>query len=435
MSRKQVSLLQVLWLRFPLRLPFWVLLGVLLILHFAHLSFEVQAAADTSTTFYYLIQLLVKIAFYFVLGMLVFATVSVAFSYLLFQFGKKKYFSKILIAETEPSGQGFIKGNAPLILQPFLGKLQAIVWFKGDTEGATLLSRIPVGKIAIPLPVRHIKVYEVAELDILFLDLLRMYRLPASLFSIASFEKTPTASDRAPIAFQPLHHQDEIKHTDQIIYNKGEWLQYKPFESGDDVRRVLWKIYAKSKELMVRQQELYTHYSSKVSILVLFDIEEQAYASLSNAGLFTLLDAYKNAVYSIYQQVVVAHPSVSFTIMGTNQSADMQPVLQQLTAAKWHAKPRDPYQIPSAAWVIVPSLLPAAMIPLLQAHQFQNKTVLPIPLLSALPIRKRTSFLRKLFFKTDPVQAALLAATLPASRVMETLNSLEESNLQALLND
>ncbi|MBX9449127.1 MAG: hypothetical protein KL787_05165 [Taibaiella sp.] len=43
------------------------------------------------------------------------------------------------------------------------------------------------------------------------------------------------------------------------------------------MRRILWKLYAKSKDLYVRHHEPYTQHSSRITLVVFFELDAYFY--------------------------------------------------------------------------------------------------------------------------------------------------------------
>lgn len=82
---------------------------------------------------------------------------------------------------------------------------------------------------------------------------------------------------------------------------QGEFLNYKNFENNDDVRRIVWKIYAKNKELVVRIPETNDPYASHIYFYASF------YNAVSNDiyGQFNeiFLDNFKTIVWNVYEQL------------------------------------------------------------------------------------------------------------------------------------
>ena len=54
---------------------------------------------------------------------------------------------------------------------------------------------------------------------------------------------------------EPKSTKNDDVRTNQLRKISGEWLEYKKYEATDDIRRIVWKVFAKNKELIVRKQE------------------------------------------------------------------------------------------------------------------------------------------------------------------------------------
>ena len=83
---------------------------------------------------------------------------------------------------------------------------------------------------------------------------------------------------------------------------EGEYLNYKNFENNDDVSRIVWKIYAKNKELVVRIPEIMDPYASHVYLYASF------FTSFNVAGSTPVevpfLNYYKAMIWTLYQNLV-----------------------------------------------------------------------------------------------------------------------------------
>ena len=79
---------------------------------------------------------------------------------------------------------------------------------------------------------------------------------------------------------------------------EGEYLNYKDFEAGDDVRRIVWKVYAKNRELVVRIPELYEPYASHLYFYASFHAAVKS-QWLGEGYMKEMLNYYKNNVWTI----------------------------------------------------------------------------------------------------------------------------------------
>lgn len=150
-----------------------------------------------------------------------------------------------------------------------------------------------------PLP--EIKEYKVSSAIIYFEDMFQFFSFAASIPAKDNFFTQPDNNATREIKVQPKKTEDTNVRIDQIRKVQGEFLNYKNFENNDDVRRIVWKIYAKNKELVVRIPETNDPYASHVYF----------YASYYNAmgtGLYSdffppFLNYYKTMVWNAYLQL------------------------------------------------------------------------------------------------------------------------------------
>jgi len=131
-------------------------------------------------------------------------------------------------------------------------------------------------------------------------------------FSLFSFSQTnaantqfyilPSPKKSVDIVPNPITQRETRVRTNIMRYLPGEYFRFKDFENSDDVRRIVWKIYAKNKELVVRTQELRTNYASKLMFYASFFNNKDV---LLQSGNFSraFLTYYKNAIWGIYSQL------------------------------------------------------------------------------------------------------------------------------------
>lgn len=147
-----------------------------------------------------------------------------------------------------------------------------------------------------------IKEYQVSGTMLYFEDMLRLIRLPVRQQHTGSFFNPPHADVNKEPVVQPQATREQDLRIEQLRNVPGDYLSYKQFEYGDDVRRIVWKVYGKNRELIVRNPEIRNPYASRIEM----------YASFHNSLLSivpdiaitnTLLNTYKNAVWSIYRSL------------------------------------------------------------------------------------------------------------------------------------
>lgn len=147
----------------------------------------------------------------------------------------------------------------------------------------------------------EIKEYKVSNAIIYFEDMFQLFSFAASLPAQDNFFTQPENNLSSELKVQPKKTEDTLTRIDQIRKVEGEFLNYKNFENNDDVRRIVWKIYAKNKELVVRIPETNDPYASHVYF----------YASYYNAmgtNLYSdfysiFLNYFKTMIWNAYQQL------------------------------------------------------------------------------------------------------------------------------------
>ena len=109
------------------------------------------------------------------------------------------------------------------------------------------------------------------------------------LTSSGNFFNGPPLKATGNIIVQPKKTEETNMRIEEMRKVEGELLNYKNFETNDDVRRIVWKIYAKNKELVVRIPETNDPYASHIYF----------YASFYNA--------ISNDVYEEFNEVFLDH--------------------------------------------------------------------------------------------------------------------------------
>jgi len=144
-----------------------------------------------------------------------------------------------------------------------------------------------------------IKEYDLMSGFLFFEDMLRLFSLAVSQPLQGHFYQSPNHVAAADVFVFTKKTENMDVRIEQMRPVEGEPLSYKDFEAGDDVRRVVWKIYAKNRELMVRIPERFEPYASHLYFYASF----HAYNLAGNEFNKEMLNYYKNAVWSVYQML------------------------------------------------------------------------------------------------------------------------------------
>lgn len=208
-------------------------------------------------------------------------------------------------------------------------------------------------------------IHDVEHVLFTFVDMLSVVSLPVTMDSVQQVYTLPRPKTPQTVAAQP-HATEEQKHRIDIPKRvEGEYVNYKEFETGDNIQRIVWKIYAKSGQLVVRIPEIKDPYASHLYFYVSY------YNGLSKGdGAFEteLLNGYKDYVRNLFEAIqrngyevrIPADQEVP-KLAGLNEK---KMELFQIAAASWHqnSTPATFVNPAKASFVCVSSLTPAAEV-------------------------------------------------------------------------
>lgn len=147
----------------------------------------------------------------------------------------------------------------------------------------------------------EIREYHVDQVVLYCEDFFHFFSLALTLKTAIRFHICPQTQTTPAFKAAPRKTEETDVRIDELKRVEGEWLNYKNFETSDDVRRIVWKIYAKNKELVVRTPEVLDPYASHIYFYPSF------YSFMNVSGVTKIekpfLNAYKNACWSVYQQL------------------------------------------------------------------------------------------------------------------------------------
>lgn len=267
--------------------------------------------------------------FAWLLGVFVAIIIGVGFVYTLICFlhfiiNRKRITPKINIGL-----DGSIKGEAgqvpimislPKALLPLLGYIKVRIEFKNGSLSDTIVLNkyskgfeklLPKeGASLIWLPDR--KQYHVKGYVISFIDYLQFFRFTTYKKSTSSFYLHSAEVDVPLNEINPSKTKEEVEKVKTTRKVQGDFLNYKDFEAGDDVRRIVWKIFAKNRELVIRIPEIMNPYASHVNFHTSF--YNLISKDLSSAYATSMLNYYKDIVYNVCLSIKKTDKKVAFNI-------------------------------------------------------------------------------------------------------------------------
>lgn len=312
---KKWTLLKYRLSNFPIRINFVLLTLLIAIIYFWLPAPGAETTEDGSDSFAPLVMLLAKVG---IISLSVLATVSLAstvISYLVYRYRRRHKIAGLTLDirnSTEQDNALQIRPSISRSWRPLLGYVSGRLIFKDKSLSRTfvlgstrsrknsLRSEALYGSDTMQLP--DIREYQIEGTLLYFEDMLRLIRLPVKETGGQRFYNPPLQGIAEEPGVRPLSTRDMNVRIDQMRNVEGEMLHYKQFEFGDDVRRIVWKIYGKNRELIVRQPEMRDPYASRIEMYASFHQSLKQVLPdtiLGNA----MLNTYKNAVWTLYRSL------------------------------------------------------------------------------------------------------------------------------------
>lgn len=267
--------------------------------------------------------------FAWLIGAFILILVSVGFlhtliCYLYFVFNKKNINPKIDIG-LDGNIKG-VAGQVPVMISlskallPILGYIKIKIEFDNGTISDDIIINkysggfeklLPKeGSSLLWLPDR--KQYHAKGFIISFIDYLQFFRFTTYKKSTNSFYLHSSEIDIPVKEITPSKTEEEIEKIKTSRKVQGDFLNYKDFEMGDDVRRIVWKIFAKNRELVIRTPEVINPYASHIKFHTSF--YNVISKDLTSAYSISMLNYYKDIVYNICLNIKKKEKKVEFHI-------------------------------------------------------------------------------------------------------------------------
>lgn len=300
------------WLRFtvqyfPLKLNFILFVaGILLV------AWTLQQGKTENNSFYELSKLmgLIVLVLAIVLSSVALLSVFIPWIHFLIYKGKPGQQDLFLQMQVSDENAGLVKTKTilPQAIRPLMGwvKVRLIYDQQHYTAPYTLHEKmrkswIPfqkgiAGHHVLQLP--DIREYHVQGAFIYFEDFLQLFSIPVYT-KIQQQILNPAQNWLQPQKeLPPKKTQEELVRIEQLRKVEGELLNYKKFEDSDDVRRIVWKIFAKNRELVVRIPEIMDPFASHVHFYASFFVQNSF--NKDSAFSRSMLNHYKSALWTIY---------------------------------------------------------------------------------------------------------------------------------------
>lgn len=300
------------------------------------------------------ILLMGKMVFWFAIGLVILSVLSTIASWLYYIWLRKQKDYRLQVAfsnETMRNGKKRLYMDAQLegVRRPLLGFVKGRLFYDDHqmTDKFSLLSNkrkerswfraAITGRSRLNLP--DIKEYELSGGFVYFEDMLHLFSLSVAQPIRGQFYQPPLLADEDDREVFPKKTETMDVRIDQLRRVEGEYHNYKDFESGDDVRRIVWKVYAKNRDLVVRIPEMFEPYASHLYFYASFQASVKN--QWLNEGYFKeMLNYYKNGVWTVYDALAKKEwqlkyiPDQSFTVPENLSDADK--TARIISNSEWH---------------------------------------------------------------------------------------------------
>lgn len=296
-------------------------------------------------------------------------------------------------------------------LLPFWGNVQTILYFREEesthpvalqNENLLSFSYQSRQRATGVLRLRHTKEYKLESVRLFYRDAFGLFALPVTIPASDVLLRTPDALPSSELQVMPRRATELTERVDTMQRVEGDLYNSRRFASGDDMRRILWSVYARNRELIVRIPEIFEPYASVLTVFAAFKATLPATFSQTEEATQIALDFYKSAVWTVYNdlskgdrqlQFQLAHAAVS------TATTKAEAIRQAIAAAHWEAAEALP---DSKTQVIVLSslLTPEDLVALLDSFSGKRSVVL-VRLSEAFNMKAKGTFLSRLIFRSS----------------------------------
>jgi hypothetical protein len=264
---------------------------------------------------------LLTLALLFSLSILCFAFITTLISFIYLKIQQRSQRLQFTLKSDIENSQLYSKQGISISLQPVLMPLLGFIKLRvgygapqyskkitPSSSKSNWLSFRFEGLFYWHLP--EIREYQIDSVILYIEDFFHFFSFALILKTSNRFHILPQKQDLKTFNSQPRKTEETDVRIEELKRVEGELINYKNFESSDDVRRIVWKIYAKNKELVVRIPEIMDPYASHMYFYPSFHTftDVNTHPVISK----TFLNHYKTVCWSVYQQLLQKGFEVSY---------------------------------------------------------------------------------------------------------------------------
>ena len=272
-----------------------------------------QNADEGASAFRPFVHLLGRAVFWFVLALTALSILTTIAAWLHYLYLRRKGRAPLVLKFTAQENRRGVRMWMDALIEkirrPLLGFVRARLYYdegvltpkftllgNARTEGKVLRTGILARS---RMRMDDVKEYQLRGSVVFFEDMLRLFSLPVSQGAQGQFYQPPVAVEKPENDVAPKKTESPDIRIEEMRRVEGELTNYKAFESGDDVRRIVWKVYARSRDLVVRTPEMFEPYASHLYFYASF--HTALGAALGDEAFYKeMLNYYKHRVYTVY---------------------------------------------------------------------------------------------------------------------------------------
>ncbi|MDR3227422.1 MAG: DUF58 domain-containing protein [Prevotellaceae bacterium] len=251
----------------------------------------------------------------FVFALILLGFLSAIIAYIIFAVrtkNNKKYLQILFNINTDNKND--ITSSAKIKIQKLLFPLFGAIKIRFIFENKFMTKKYPLSSKKFKLfstkqfetectfDFNEVQNYVLKSAKFYFEDYFSLFSFSLKCDANTQFYILPSPKKHLNITPNPITQQNTQVRTNIIKYLPGEYLHFKDFENSDDVRRIVWKIFAKNKELVVRIQETRNNYASKFVLYASFFNNKNLILQTDNFSR-TFLTYYKNVIFGIFSEL------------------------------------------------------------------------------------------------------------------------------------
>lgn len=330
-------------------------------------------AALPGNSFTAIIVLLLKVTLYTTAFFLIFSFLSTLIPFIFLLLAKRtgKLKGNIGLSQNGTLSNGIPEMQLEIspIMKPIFGFLKFRLKYNEENYSDKFLPVTQTGftifkkkyTAIFPWQLPEIREYAIQEAWIYLEDMFQFISFTVSLPMQDQFQYPPGKAAIPDISLTANITDEDNHRVDELKKIEGEYLNYKHFEGQDDVRRIAWPVYARSRELVVRIPETLDTYASQVYIYASFYSGFTAENSSLPGKQF--LNYYKTILWNLVNDVLGKGFKLTF-LTEQNKYPDAPQDESQLKSLiinqQWQQQDTPPafVRLQNASAIIVSSLCP-----------------------------------------------------------------------------